>query len=154
DDLTPAAAEAARRWLPPGLLGHLVETSRAPLWTTALAVGPLPLEDAERLLRERAGEPAGGAARQVAELAGRLPPALELAAAPVAAGGGALAAVAALPAGPPVAAFLRASLLRLEAEQPDVPALCRLCAFLDPHDVPLALLRQGAGSPPGEAGAA
>lgn len=156
DDLTPAAAEAARRWLPPGLLGHLVETSRVPLWTTALAVGPLPLDDAERLLRERAGEAAGGVAGMVAELAGRLPLALELAAAHVAAVGGDLAGVAAgLPgaAAGPVEAFLRASLLRLEAEQPAVPALCRLLAFLGPHDVPLSLLRPGAGPPPEEPGA-
>lgn len=159
----PDVAEAASVWLPPGLAGHVVVTSRTPTWPTHLALGVLPPEVAVHYLLERTGQPDPSAARMVAELLGCLPLALAQAAAYLVRSGRALDSYARLlgtrlvelmedggsedhPHS--VASTLRLSYERVAQEHPAGAALLRVCAFLAPEDVPESLLRDGVGELP------
>ncbi len=165
DNLQPTAADTARRWLPPGLPGHLLVTSRTPMWPARLNLEPLPFDVARRFLLERTGQADHEAAGAVAEALGRLPLALEQAAAYVVITGRDLAGYAELlrtrlielmgegrpedyPR--PVATTWELSFERLEGESRPAAALLNLCAFLDPGDIPVSLLRAGAGELPRE----
>jgi len=165
DNLEPAAQEAVKNWLPPGLPGHLLATSRAPMWSTRLGLEPLPLELAKSFLLERTGQTDGEAASAVAEALGCLPLALEQAAAYLEVSGRDPASYAELlrtrlvelmeegrpedyPR--PVATTLRLSFERMEGERPMAAALLRLCSFLAPDDIPLDILVSGASQLPDE----
>src|SRR5262245_9233214 len=80
-------ADALRRWMPPGLPGHLLLTSRTPMWSARLDLQPLSLAVATRFLLERTGRADVAAAGVIAEMVGGLPLALEQAAAYVEASG-------------------------------------------------------------------
>ena len=81
DNLDQPALEAMRHWLPPGLPGHVIVTSRTPLGPARLGLEPLPLEVATSFLLERTGQDDATAARAIAEAVDGLPLALEQAAA-------------------------------------------------------------------------
>jgi GTPase SAR1 family protein len=81
DNVEPAAHGALGRWLPPGLPGQMLLTSRTPLWSVRLGLDVLSLETARHFLLQRTGQTDGEAAAAVAETLGCLPLALEQAAA-------------------------------------------------------------------------
>jgi hypothetical protein len=81
DNLDEPVRAEARRWLPPGLGGHLLTTSRLRLGFTRVSLEPLPLETATNFLLQRTGQDDAPAARSIAEAVGGLPLALEQAAA-------------------------------------------------------------------------
>ncbi|HEY7200918.1 MAG TPA: FxSxx-COOH system tetratricopeptide repeat protein, partial [Candidatus Dormibacteraeota bacterium] len=164
DNVEPEAAAAVRRWLPPGLPGHLLVTSRTPMWSARLGLEPLPVGVATRFLLQRTGLDDAPAAGAIAEALGCLPLALEQAAAYVTASGRDLAGYAELlrrrqvellregtpeDYPQPVAGTWRLSLERVEAERPEAADLLRLCAFLAPDDIPVRVLTAGAGELPG-----
>jgi transcriptional regulator with XRE-family HTH domain/tetratricopeptide (TPR) repeat protein len=165
DNVEPETKEAVAHWLPPGLGGRLLLTSRTPMWSVRLHLQPLPLKVATRLLLERTGQTDVRAARTVARTLGCLPLALEQVAAFVQVSGRDLAGYAELlrtrllelmgegkpddyPR--PVASTWQLSFERIERELPAAAALLRLCAFLAPDDIPVALLRAGSGEVLGE----
>jgi transcriptional regulator with XRE-family HTH domain/tetratricopeptide (TPR) repeat protein len=165
DNLEPAVCAAAERWLASDLPGHLLATSRTPMWPVRLGLEPLPLETARRFLLRRTGQDDGNAAGDVARALGRLPLALAQAAAYVDVSGRDLASYAELlrtrlielmgearPAGYPhtVATTWQLSFERLEMERPAAAVLLRLCAFLAPDDIPIGVLQTGAGAVPEE----
>jgi tetratricopeptide (TPR) repeat protein/DNA-binding XRE family transcriptional regulator len=169
DNLEPEAAEPLRRWLPPGLPGHLLLTSRTPMWSARLDLEPLSPAAAGRFLLERTGQADAAAAGAIAEMLGCLPLALEQAAAYLEASGRDLDGYAGLlrtrlvelmaagrPDGYPLplATTWRLSFDRMADESPDAAALLRLCAFLGPDDVPIDVLQAGGGDLPNPLGAA
>jgi tetratricopeptide (TPR) repeat protein len=169
DNLEPPAVKALRHWLPPGLPGHVLLTSRTPMWSSRVGLEPLPPEFARGFLLDRTGGRDPEAAGAVAEALGRLPLALEQAAAYLEVSGRDLASYAELlrtrlvelmgegkpedyPR--PLASTWQLSFERLESEQPPAASLLRLCAFLGPDDIPIGLLQAGAGELPQELRAA
>lgn len=165
DDVEPVTLEAVDHWLPPGLPGHLLATSRTPMWSVRMGLGPLPLGTATCFLLQRTGQDDADAAGAVAGVLGQLPLALAQAAAYIEATGRDLAGyrnllrtrllelmAEARPDDYPrtVATTWQVSFERLEAERPAAAALLRLCAFLAPHDIPVEVLQAGAGQLPGE----
>jgi len=165
DNLEPEVGEAARYWLPADLPGHLLATSRTPMWPTRLGLEPLHHEVASRFLLDRTGQADGTAASTVAEILWGLPLALEQAAAYVDASGRDLGSYAELlrtrlvelmaqgrPQDYPqtVASTLRVSVDRIVGEHREAAALLRLCAFLAPNDIPVRALQVGAGAVPEE----
>jgi tetratricopeptide (TPR) repeat protein len=166
DNLDQAALPTLDRLLARGLDGQVLVTSRVPVWDPApLAVGPLPPEEATALLLERSGQADEAAAAAVAEILDGLPLALVQAAGYVRTSGRALGEYAELlrtrlgdvlregrPADYPLtaAATWRLSFERIEREQPAAAGLLRLCAFLAPDDIPVGVLRAGAGELPRE----
>jgi tetratricopeptide (TPR) repeat protein len=165
DNVEPGSAEALRRWLPPGLPGHVLLTSRTPMWPARVGLEPLPLEVAAGFLLDRTGQSDDGAAALVAQALGCLPLALEQAAAYLEVTGRDLASYAELlrtrlpemmregrpeDYPQPVAGTWRLSFERVEHERPAAVALLRLCAFLAPDDVPVCVLRAGADRLPAE----
>jgi hypothetical protein len=156
DECEEAALPAIGHWLPAGLPGHVVETSRAPYCPAGLNVRPLAPEDARSFLLDRTGQDDVAAAEAMAETVGRVPLALELGAAYVESSGCGLASYvellsSPLPRGPAadharrVASSARVSLGRAAAEDPAALALLRLCAFLAPAGAPSSLLRSRGG---------
>jgi transcriptional regulator with XRE-family HTH domain len=165
DDLEPSLAGALQHWLPPGLPGHVLLTSRTPMWSSRIGLGPLPPAVASGFLLERTGQHDPESAGAVADTLGRLPLALEQAAAYLEVSGRDLAGYARLlrtrlvelmaegkPEGypRPVATTWLLSFERLERERPAATALLRLCAFLAPDEIPVALLQAGAPDLPHE----
>jgi tetratricopeptide (TPR) repeat protein len=163
DNLQPAAEEALQQWLPPGLPGHLLVTSRTPVWSDRMSLKPLPLDVARRFLLERTRQEDANAARSVAETVGGLPLALAQAAAYLSASGRDLASYAQLlktcldklmregrPDDYPytVATTWEFSFERMEGEHPPAADLLRLCAFLGPDDIPVGVLVAGADALP------
>lgn len=163
DNVEPTVLEALRDWLPPGLPGHVVATSRTSMWPARLALGPLAHKVATRFLLDRTGQRDASAAGEVAERLGCLPLALEQAAAYVEASGRDLAGYAQLlrtrlielmaegrpdEYPQPLAGTWQISLERLGAVTPPAVALLRLCAFFAPDDIPITLLRAGATALP------
>jgi tetratricopeptide (TPR) repeat protein/transcriptional regulator with XRE-family HTH domain len=158
DDLEPAVRPHVRALLPSDLPGHVVVTSRAPFSPGRIAVGPLPQDVAARFLLDRTGETDAALALEIAETLGCLPLALEQAAAYLEASGRDIAGYAELlhtrllqvmcegtpedyPL--PVVSTWRLLLERLQ-DEPGAVALLRLCAFLAPNDIPVAVLIAGA----------
>jgi tetratricopeptide (TPR) repeat protein/transcriptional regulator with XRE-family HTH domain len=163
DNVESTSLDAVGRWLPPGLPGHVLLTSRTPMWPARVGLEPLPLAVARRFLMDRTGQADAGSAAEVARALGCLPLALEQAAAYLEVTGRDLASYAALlrtrlpelmregrpehyPQ--PVAGTWELSFERVEDEAPVAVALLRLCAFLAPDDIPLSVLRQGAAELP------
>lgn len=164
DNLEPSTTEAARRWLPPGLPGHLLVTSRTPVWSSRLILRPLRLQVATGYLLERTGQADVEAAGTIARTLGCLPLAMEQAAAYLEGSGRDLAGYVELlrsrlidlmrDGGPDgyagsVATTWAVSFARIEQERPAAAALLRLSAFLDPDDIPVSVLQSHAGQLPG-----
>jgi tetratricopeptide (TPR) repeat protein len=169
DNLEPAVAAAVEQWLPSGLPGHVLASSRTPAWSVRLRLEPLSPEGATRLLMERTGQTDDRSAGGIAEMLGRLPLALVQAAAYLVASGRDLAGYAALLGTRPlellaegepeayprtVATTWQVSFERLERDHPPAVGLLRLCAFLAPDDIPLSVLQAGAPVLPADVGAA
>jgi tetratricopeptide (TPR) repeat protein len=164
DNLDQPVEEAMRHWLPPGLPGHLIVTSRSPQGTTRLDLQPLPLEVATSFLLERTGQDDVAAAHLIVEALGGLPLALEQAAAYLIENDWRSLADYAdqlrtrmadlLREGKPddyplpVASTLDLSFQRVEEKQPAAADLLRLCAFLAPDDIPMSALQAAAGELP------
>jgi hypothetical protein len=146
-----------RQFVPTAGPGRVVVTSQSQHWPGwyVLDVPVLDGEVAARFLVDRAADQDQSAAAALADELGRLPLALEQAAAYVQASAGTLAGYLALyrqrraellarggAAGHPmsVAATLGVALVRLEADAPAAAGLLRLLACLAPEPVPLALL--------------
>ncbi|MCL6450068.1 MAG: tetratricopeptide repeat protein [Acetobacteraceae bacterium] len=154
-------------YLPRGVTGHVLVTSRNPNWSAAacvLQVKVMSRPEAVEFLCRRTGQADEAAAGELAEELGGLPLALEQAAAYVEATGrrlkeylglfrtrhGELWARAGPPSGYPatVATTWTLSFQLAEAESPAGADLLRLCAFLGPDDIPRELLSQGAAGLP------
>jgi len=154
DDLRP--------FLPHSAGGHVVATSRHQSWRglgVGLQVDVLEPEEAAEFLAARTGEARTPEAAELCEDLGRLPLALEEAAAYIEATGRSIATYRRLlethrfrllesgtpPADYPwtVRSTWEISLQRLDAEAPHAAHLLRLCAHLAPDDVPLEELRLG-----------
>lgn len=143
----------------------MIIASRSLQGWTRLGLEPLPLEVAGRFLLQRMGKDEHVAADEIAESLGGLPLALEQAPAylvenpwlslPSCSRAGWLSSCGR--ASPedyplPVASTWNLSLARLEQEQPAAADLLRLCAFLAPDDIPVAVLRSGSEEPPADLG--
>jgi tetratricopeptide (TPR) repeat protein len=165
DDLDDEGERTFQRWLPYGLRGAVLVTSRAPRLSIRLSLEPWPAEVAVRFLLRRTGQHDEGAAGAIVEILGALPLALAQAAAYLEVSGRELASYGDLlhtrlldlmqeakPDGypRPVATTWRLSFERLEGEHPPAAALLRLCAFLAPDNVPISILRAGAAELPKE----
>ena len=164
DNLEQPVLEAVRHWLPPGLPGHVLITSRMrPRVSVRIGLEPLPRPLAVGFLLARTGQNDTAAAHAVAEALGGLPLALEQAAAYIEVTGRSLASYAALlrtrmsallREGKPddyphtVATTWSLSFARLQREHPASADLLRLCAFLAPDDLPTAVLAEGASELP------
>ncbi|MDQ6898646.1 MAG: tetratricopeptide repeat protein, partial [Candidatus Dormibacteraeota bacterium] len=145
-----------------GLAGHVLVTSRVPVWRTPLPVHPMPLEVATDFLMDRTHQTDRDAAATVAKALGGLPLALEQAAAYIELNSN-LSSYAQLlqsrlgglmrEGKPPdypftVASTWNLSFKQIERDQPASAALLRLCAFLAPDDIPISLLEAGAAELP------
>jgi transcriptional regulator with XRE-family HTH domain/tetratricopeptide (TPR) repeat protein len=163
DNLEPGAIETRDRWLPPSLPGHVLTTSRTPLPPPHLHLESFPAATARRYLLERTAQADEAAAGAIAEALGRLPLALAQAAAYLDQTGRDLSSYAALlrdrlvelmTEGRPddyprsVVSTLSLSVQRLADEHPAAVALLRLCAFLAGEEIPIQVLRAGAGGLP------
>jgi DNA-binding SARP family transcriptional activator/tetratricopeptide (TPR) repeat protein len=163
DNLEARTQDSVLRWLPPGLPGHLIVTSRTSTWPTHLALGVLAQDVAVQFLLARTAQADADAAGTVAETLGCLPLALAQAAAYMVRSGRDLASYAHLlqerlvelleegrsedyPL--PVATTLRLSYERMADEHPPAAALLGICAFLGPEDIPVGVLRAGAAVVP------
>jgi tetratricopeptide (TPR) repeat protein len=155
DDVDNATSESVLRWVPPGPHGHIVATSRAPLWFAPIGLGPLPLEKAVAFLVERTGHADERSAATIAETLGCLPLALDQAGAYIAACGRDLASYSVLLRGHlielmskgrpddyrnSVVGTWKLSFERLATEVPTATSLLQLCAFLAPDAVVRASL--------------
>jgi tetratricopeptide (TPR) repeat protein/transcriptional regulator with XRE-family HTH domain len=165
DNVEPEAVPTLDRLLPADLQGHVLATSRTPMWPARLALRPLPVEAAASMLLRGTGQADVVAARDVAEQLGCLPLALRQAAAYLDASGRDLASYAGLlqtrladlmaEGAPddhphPVATTWRLCFDPMEGECPAAAALLRLCAFLGPDDIPIGMLEAGASELPAE----
>ena len=157
EDLASVAA-----FLPPAGPGRVLITSQNPQWPgRAMDIPVLDPDVAAGFLISRTGDPDRSAARDLADVLGGLPLALEQAAAYIQATGMTLAGYLSLfrdraadllargqAAGHPatMAATLGLALSRLGDEAPPAAGLLQLLAYLAPEPVPLALLLAGAES--------
>jgi len=155
--------EALRAYLPRTHTGHILVTSRHQSWRALAASVPVelldPTEAVEFLLKRSGGEDAVAAAELSEEL-GRLPLALEEAAAYMEATGRSISTYLPLVrshqrqvllGGTPSvddAGGLRTtweiSFRQVEHEAPEASQLLNLCSYLAPDDIPLELLQLGA----------
>jgi tetratricopeptide (TPR) repeat protein len=141
--------------------GHVLVTSRNPAWrriATPLEIRPLAVDDAASFLAERSGDPdRDGAAAALADALGRLPLALEQAAAYVEESETTLAAYLAVflahqadllatgapsdyPA--PVATAWELCFQALERDAPAAAQLLELLAFFAPDEIPIRLFAE------------
>lgn len=159
---------AIRRFLPRTAVGHVLVTSRHPSWRsigTTLEVEELTLAEAAGFLLRRTGEGDRKMAERLAEGLGRLPLALEGAAAYLEATGRSLASYLQLledqqqifldsPSSAGQEQNLRGtwelSFRQVEAELPAAADLLRLMSFLAPEDVPFSLVTKGCMHLPAE----
>jgi hypothetical protein len=157
-----------RRFLPRNDRGQLLITSRHPSWRSiggSLEVEELSLDEAAGFLLRRTGEGDRSMAERLAEMLGRLPLALEAAAAYAEATGRSLETYsqrlqdqmhvlldAPSPTGQHanVRSTWELSFREVEQEVPAAADLLRLLSFLAPEDVPLSLITQGSEHLPEE----
>ncbi len=159
DNLDEPAFEAVNRLLPPGLRGHILVTTRVPIWAVRLELGPLPIDVATRFLLARTGQSDVISAEALCDRLGCLPLALEQASAYLDETGEQLAGYLRLLAQAssellqegtpedhpePVARTWQVAFQRVEQRSPAAADLMRLCAFLGPDEIPIHLLRTGA----------
>lgn len=154
--------EAIRAYLPPAPIGHVLATSRHQSWRSlgaALLIDVLRPDEAAEFLAARIGAPHTVDAERLCEELGRLPLALEEAAAYIEATGRSVTTYRRLlesnrrrllgEGTPPVdypwtvRSTWEISLRHLEADVPHAVRLLSLCAYLAPDDIPLAALRDG-----------
>jgi tetratricopeptide (TPR) repeat protein/nucleoside phosphorylase len=153
-----------RSYLPPAPRGHVLITSRNPVWTqlaTPHPVGVLERGDSIALLLKRSGTSDPDAAATLAQALGDLPLALTQAAAYIEATGKSLEdylrlfeqrrlELLARPEEPAVdypqtvAATWTLSFEQVRARSPEAAALLSLCAFLNSSPIPIELLTAGA----------
>ena len=148
---------AVERFLPPAGNGQVLITSQSGLWPPGMGIEipVLEAQDAARFLTVRTGDPDADAAAELADELGRLPLALEQAAAYIYATTGTLNGYVSLfrqrradllirgePSGysKTVATTWTVAFARLEVEAPSAVELLRLLACLAPEPVPFALL--------------
>jgi tetratricopeptide (TPR) repeat protein len=147
-------------FLPRTVSGHVLVTSRHQSWRElgiSVCVEELPRDDAVAFLLRRTGESDRTGAARLADELGCLPLALDCAAAYIETTGRTLREYLALvrerhqvllegpkPADYPatLGATWEISLREIETELPAAADLMRLCSFLAPDDLPLALLRE------------
>ncbi len=153
--------EAIRSYLPRSPTGHVITTSRHPGWRSlgaSLAVDVLEPNEAAEFLAVRTGGQGAPEVFDLCEELGRLPLALEEAAAYIEATGRSVSTYRRLletnrlrlleegtpPADYPwtVRSTWEISLQGLEAEAPTAAQLLCVCAYLGPDDIPLGDLRQ------------
>jgi serine/threonine protein kinase/tetratricopeptide (TPR) repeat protein len=164
--------DAIRRFLPRESHGHVLVTSRHPSWRAigaSVEVEELALDEAVDFLVQRTDERDRAAAEVLAEAVGRLPLALEEAAAYIEATGRSLRSyvqlfenqqrsLAPTTSLPGLEQSQRGtwelSFQQVEAEWPAAADLLRLFAFLAPDDIPLSLLSHGHEAMPAELAAA
>ncbi|HXF41286.1 MAG TPA: FxSxx-COOH system tetratricopeptide repeat protein [Blastocatellia bacterium] len=155
-------AQDVREYLPQNPAGHVLITSRDPIWGNVarpFEVKELRREDSIKFLLERTGQNDESAAGKLAEQLGDLPLALEQAGAYIETNSKPLAEYLSLferrraellrggqPAGYPdtVATTWQISFREVEEQSPAAAALLNLCTFLAPDDIPLSILRDGA----------
>jgi tetratricopeptide (TPR) repeat protein/tRNA A-37 threonylcarbamoyl transferase component Bud32 len=154
--------DALRAYLPRFHTGHILVTSRHRSWralAASLPVEVLDRHEATEFLLKRTDSGDETAAAALSEELGRLPLALEEAAAYIEATGRSLGTYLPLlrdhqpdvlfgePLTPDHPGSLRTawelSFRQIEDEAPEASDLLRLCAYLAPDDVPLALIRRG-----------
>jgi serine/threonine protein kinase len=153
--------DSIRSFLPRTTMGHMLVTSRHQSWRelgVSVAVDEMDPEEAVEFLLRRTGETDRAAAARLAEDLGRLPLALEGAAAYMETTGRSLKTYLpllrdqqrVLLAGPRAADYpatlggaWEISFRHLEEETQEAADLLRLCAFLAPDDIPFELLRGG-----------
>ncbi len=159
--------EAIRPYLPRSAAGHVLVTSRNQAWrglASTVPVEALVRAEAVEFLLRRTGEQDERTASLLAAELGRLPLALEEAAAYMDATGRSMASYLELfrchhrallsESNPPpdypttLLGAWEISFKRLEEEEPGANALLKLSAFLAPDDIPLKLLRVDPGSLP------
>lgn len=161
-------ADEVREYLPQNRAGHVLITSRDPIWGSVakpFEVEVLPREDSIKFLLERTGQKDATAADKLAAQLGDLPLALEQAAAYIETTSKPLAEYLALfqrskaellgrnrPANYPdtVATTWEISFQEVEKESAAAAGLMNLCAFLAPDDIPLSMLRDDAKDLPVE----
>ena len=161
-------ADDVREYLPQNRAGHVLITSRDPIWGSVakpLEVEELPREDSIKFLLERTGQEDKTAADKLAAQLGDLPLALEQAGAYIETTGKPLAEYLALfqrskaellgrnrPVNYPdtVATTWEISFREVEKESAAAAGLMNLCAFLAPDDIPLSMLRDDAEDLPVE----
>ncbi|HEU0131150.1 MAG TPA: tetratricopeptide repeat protein [Mycobacteriales bacterium] len=130
--------EAVEPYLPRRRTGHVLVTSRNQHWPDAdmLPLAVPPEDEAIQLIRRRAETLSEPDARRLAEAVGRLPKALEVAAAYIRATG---CPVDEYLTRIDVAGLFKASFVRVD-EDADAAALLDACALLAPEDIPRPLL--------------
>ena len=163
DDLDASGEATAQRWLPPGMPGHVLTTSRAAVGPVRLALGPLPADVATTFVIQRTGQADLEAARSIVDALCGLPLAIEQAASYIEASSRDMASYVELlrtrllqlmeegrsETYPwTVATTWRLSFERVECEHAAAADLLKLCAFLAPEDVPLGILREAADQLP------
>jgi serine/threonine protein kinase/tetratricopeptide (TPR) repeat protein len=157
-----------RRFLPRTYGGQLLVTSRHPSWRSigaSIEVEELSLDEAAGFILRRTGEGSRAVAERLADRLGRLPLALEAAAAYVEATGRSLETYVHLledqmqvlldaPSPTDQHANVRStwelSFREVEQEVPAAADLLRLLSFLAPEDTPLSLVTRGSKHLPGE----
>lgn len=151
-----------RDYLPQGGTGHVIITSRDPIWSgvaSPLAVQVWPRGESIKFLVNRTDESDEAAANELAEAVGDLPLALERAAAYMDETRRSIASYLDLFRGQQrdllnrrdeaadyplsVAAALELSIERVEEDTRAAADLLNLCAFLAPDDIPLDIIRAG-----------
>ncbi|HYV07935.1 MAG TPA: FxSxx-COOH system tetratricopeptide repeat protein, partial [Blastocatellia bacterium] len=159
--------QLVRDHIPRGSGGHIMITSRNPIWTGVakpLSVKALPLEEAIEFLLKRTGHRDEAIAKRLAAALGRLPLALEQAGAYIETSGCTMPHYLELfekrqrellERGKPsteypdtVATTWGISFQNVERENPAAAELLRLCAFFAPDDIPIKMLIEGAKSVP------
>jgi len=161
-------ADDVREYLPQNRAGHVLITSRDPIWGSVakpFEVEELPRADSIKFLLERTGQEDATAADRLAAQLGDLPLALEQAAAYIETTSKPLAEYLALfqrskaellgrnrPPNYPdtVATTWEISFQEVEKESAAAAGLMNLCAFLAPDDIPLSMLRDDAEDLPVE----
>jgi len=159
--------QPVRGYIPQVSAGHIIITSRNPLWTgvaNPLSVKTLPLDKAIEFLRKRTGQQNDATATRLAEALGCLPLALEQAGAYIEASKCTMLHYVELfeqrqrdllqrgelstEYPDTVAMTWSISFQKVESKNPSAAELLRLCAFFAPNDIPIKMLVAGAKEMP------
>ncbi|HKS40162.1 MAG TPA: FxSxx-COOH system tetratricopeptide repeat protein [Blastocatellia bacterium] len=156
-------AESVRDYIPRGGMGHIIITSRNPIWAgvaKSLPVTSLPLDKAIEFLLKRTESKDETTAKTLAEAVGCLPLALEQASAYIETSGSTMARyldlfekrqLELLKRGKPsteypdtVATTWSISFQNVKKENEEAAEMLRLCAFFAPDDIPVKIIVEGA----------
>jgi tetratricopeptide (TPR) repeat protein len=155
-------SDSVRDYIPRGSLGHIIITSRNPIWAgvaKSLPVTSLPLDKAIEFLLKRTGSQDEATAKTLAEAVGCLPLALEQASAYIETSGSTMARYLdlfekrqpeLLKRGKPsteypdtVAKTWDISFENVKEENETAAELLQLCAFFAPDDIPVNMIKEG-----------